>query len=168
MNLLITMVLGGLWHGAAVRFVLWGAWHGVALAIHKVWSIIAPESDIVWSTPYKVRRIVGAIITFHFVAFGWLLFRAESMAVVREMLSQIFGGFDGGEIIEVTEGYSTLFALMALGYVMHFVPSSWSDRVRGVVTRSPLVVQVVMMVVMIWLVMQVKSSDIQPFIYFQF
>ena len=76
LNLIITMVLGGLWHGAAVRFVLWGTLHGVALALHKMWLAIIPWSKANGQDMNPVSRVLGVILTFHIVCLGWLLFRA--------------------------------------------------------------------------------------------
>ena len=85
-NLIITMVLGGLWHGAAVRFVLWGALHGVALALHKMWLAIVPWAKANGKDMNPLSRVLGTILTFHIVCLGWLLFRAEDMQTVHLML----------------------------------------------------------------------------------
>ncbi len=167
-NLLITMVLGGLWHGAAVRFILWGALHGVALALHKVWLSVVPGSQTMGAKMEWGWRILGTILTFHIVCLGWLLFRAESMEIVGSMLSQIFCDFGGEYIGQAFVSYAPFFGLLALGFLLHFAPQSWSVGVSGVITRAPFLVQVAAVVAMIWLVMQVSSSEIQPFIYFQF
>ncbi len=168
LNLLITMVLGGLWHGAAVRFILWGTLHGVALALHKVWLSVVPGSETLGERMKWGWRVLGVVLTFHIVCFGWLMFRAESMEIVGSMLSQIFTDFGGEYIGQAFVSYAPFFGLLALGFLLHFAPEGWSDRVRGVVTRAPFGVQVAAVVAVIWLVMQVQSSEIQPFIYFQF
>ena len=87
------MLLGGLWHGASVRFILWGALHGIALAIHKAVMSAFPSFKKVGSEMSPFRRIVGVLITFHLVCFGWILFRADSMQKVGEMLTQIGTNF---------------------------------------------------------------------------
>ncbi|MFI3282954.1 MAG: MBOAT family O-acyltransferase, partial [Rikenellaceae bacterium] len=104
-NLMITMVLGGLWHGAAVRFILWGALHGVALALHKLWMTVIPSSKSLGSEMNPILRLLGGVFTFHIVCLGWLLFRAESMQCVSLMLTQIFSDFDVTIIPQVIEGY---------------------------------------------------------------
>ncbi len=167
-NLLITMVLGGLWHGAAVRFILWGTLHGVALALHKVWLSLVPGAQTLGSKMQLGWRILGVILTFNIVCFGWLMFRAESMEVVVSMLSQIFGDFGGEYIGQALVSYAPFYGLLALGFLLHFAPYSWSVRVNDTITRAPFGVQIAAVVAMIWLVMQMKSSEIQPFIYFQF
>ncbi len=167
-NLAITMILGGLWHGAALRFVLWGALHGTALAIHKMWLALVPSSKSSGTEMNWISRVVGILLTFNIVCFGWLLFRADSMEVVGVMLHQIFHNFNLPIATQFITGYSLTVALLVLGYMLHFLPSRLNDWACGVLTKGGFVVQVLTMVFMIWLVMQMKSTEIQPFIYFQF
>ena len=167
-NLLLTMLLGGLWHGAAVRFVLWGALHGTALALHKAWMAVIPGTKAMGRDMPAWRRAAGIVLTFNLVCFGWLMFRADSMQTVGLMLYQIFNNFNAAVIPQVLEGYAGVFALAAAGYLMHMAPSSADDRMRRWVSRAPLAVQVLVAAAVVWCVMQMKSSDIHPFIYFQF
>ena len=168
LNLLITMVLGGLWHGAAVRFILWGALHGVALAVHKLWLEVVPGSKALGKDMTPVMRVLGWFLTFNIVCLGWLLFRAEDMQIVHLMLYQIFHSFSPQIIPQVIEGYKVVFGFIVLGYMMHFMPEKIDqDMVRKVGSAS-FWWQVAMIVAVVWCVMQIKSSDIQPFIYFQF
>ncbi len=168
LNLLLTMLLGGLWHGAALRFVVWGALHGVALALHKMWLAVVPGAKILGKDMNPVMRLMGIVFTFHLVCLGWLVFRADSMQSAGLMLHQIFSAFNSELIPQVVAGYSGAFLLIAIGYLLHAVPDRGDHWLRGVITRAPMGLQVGMLVGMIWLVMQIKSSDIQPFIYFQF
>ena len=167
-NLLLTMLLGGLWHGAAVRFILWGALHGAALALHKVWLRVVPGAKAAGAQMHGWSRVLGMLLTFHLVCFGWLMFRAESMQTVGLMLHQIFHNFHAAMIPQVISGYAGVFALIAAGYLLHLLPARVDAATQRLVTYAPLVLQVLMAAAMIWCVMQIKSSDIQPFIYFQF
>ena len=168
LNLLLTMLLGGLWHGAALRFVLWGALHGVALALHKMWISIAPWAKANGKDMNPVSRLLGVLLTFNLVCLGWLLFRAEDMQTVHLMLYQIVHNFNFAIAPQVVTGYSAVFALMALGYAMHFLPEKLDLKLAHKVADAGFWWQVAMIVVVAWCVMQIKSSDIQPFIYFQF
>ena len=167
-NLLITMLLGGLWHGAAVRFVLWGALHGAALALHKLWLKFVPRAKATGAEMSWGWRIAGIFFTFNLVCFGWLMFRAESMQTVSLMLHQIFSNFNLAVAPQVLKGYLSVFLLMGTGYALHMLPASADRTAQRIVAASPTVVQVLLAAGMIWCVMQIKSSDIQPFIYFQF
>ncbi|MCD8033018.1 MAG: MBOAT family protein [Alistipes sp.] len=167
-NLLLTMLLGGLWHGAAVRFILWGGLHGVALALHKLWMAVVPGAKASGAQMHWWSRAAGIFLTFNIVCFGWLMFRAESMQTVTLMLHQIFENFNAAMIPQVVTGYAAVFVLIAAGYLLHLLPGRVDALAQRMVVHAPLVLQVVMAAAMIWCVMQIKSSDIQPFIYFQF
>lgn len=167
-NLLITMLLGGLWHGAALRFIAWGALHGIALALHKLWLGAIPGSKTLGSQMPLWRRLLGIILTFHIVCLGWLMFRVDSMQTASLMLHQIFYNFNLAVAPQVISGYTGVAILIAVGYVLHLIPTSVDNWFKRVVIASPLIIQILMVAMMIWCVMQIKSSDIQPFIYFQF
>ena len=168
MNLMITMLLGGLWHGAAVNFILWGALHGVSLAVHKFIMSRFKSFKKVGAEMGLSRRILGCFLTFHLVCFGWILFRADSMQTVSEMLSQIFTNFHPEMFVQFVSGYKGVVILMVIGYLSHFIPGKFEKRLQLFVTNSPLVVQAALLAVVILLVVQLKSAGVQPFIYFQF
>ncbi len=167
-NLLLTMLLGGLWHGAAVRFILWGGLHGVALALHKLWMAVVPGAKATGEQMHWWSRVAGIVVTFNIVCLGWLMFRAESMQTVSLMLHQIFYNFNAAMIPQVVTGYAAAFVLITVGYILHLLPAAVDAVAQRIVVHAPLVLQIVMAAAMIWCVMQIKSSDIQPFIYFQF
>ena len=167
-NLFITMLLGGLWHGASVRFILWGALHGVALAIHKFIMGRFTSFKQTGEEMGFVRRFIGTVFTFHVVCFGWIFFRADSMQTVKEILTQIVTNFHPEIFAQFITGYSVVSALMVLGYVFHFMPKKADVFVQGIVTRSPLLVQALMLIITIFIVVQFKNAGVQPFIYFQF
>ena len=162
LNLMLTMLLGGLWHGAATRFILWGALHGLALAVERWWKEIFPAKPSLW------RRLVGGIWTFHFVCFCWIFFRAGDMNTAWAMLGQIVYAFNPQILPEFVSGYGAVLFWMALGYALHFTPPAWERTVEKSVTRLPLPAKAMLIVLIATVVMQVKSSDVQPFIYFQF
>lgn len=84
-NLVITMLLGGLWHGAAWTFVIWGAAHGVALAVNHWWRALSQTRG--WTMP----RSFAYALTMLFVIVGWVVFRAENWAAAQRMLGAMFG-----------------------------------------------------------------------------
>ncbi|MDR1879408.1 MAG: MBOAT family protein [Tannerellaceae bacterium] len=167
-NLFITMLLGGLWHGASLRFLFWGAWHGVALGVHKfvMGRFGGFKRQGGEMTPF--RRVLGMFVTFHTVCFGWIFFRAGTMQGAGEMISQIATDFHPEVFLPFVAGYKGVCFLMVLGYAFHLMPKRSELYVRRIVTRSPLLVQAIMLVIIIFIVVQVKSAGVQPFIYFQF
>lgn len=166
-NLVLTMLLGGLWHGASFRFVLWGALHGLALAVHKMFTSgrltfgnIIPNNAI--------TNLISVLITFHFVCFCWIFFRASDMDIVGDMLNQMFFHFRGGVLPSLIAGYPLVMLFMALGFILHFTPTAWETRAQQWVTAQPFALKATLIIAVIMLVIQVKSADIQPFIYFRF
>nr|MBP7472633.1 MBOAT family protein [Prevotella sp.] len=165
-NLIITMLLGGLWHGASLNFVLWGGLHGVALAIHKAIRQALGRAKGDRSKGWK--KVAAIILTFHFVCFCWVFFRNTSFESSWLMFRQIFCDFRLSLLPQLIMGYKAVFALILLGYTIHYIPDSWQTALQQRVIRMPLIVQALLIVTVTYIVIQVKSSDIQPFIYFQF
>ena len=166
LNLFITMLLGGLWHGASWNFIIWGALHGTALAIHKLFRSIRNVPKTYRSS--GIRRVMGVAVTFHFVCFCWIFFRNTTFESSMAMLNQIFTAFHPELLEQLMVGYWEVMALMAVGFLLHWCPDSWQERSTQLVIKTPLPIQALMIVVLVFIIIQVKSSDIQPFIYFQF
>ncbi len=168
-NLIITMLLGGLWHGASFRFILWGGLHGVMLALHKFFMESEFASRIKDNSYYKfISPWAGRILTFHFVCFCWIFFRAPSMEHAGQMINQMLFHFSPQIFIEFISGYWTVLALIVLGYTLHALPHSIDVAAERWTTRLPLAGKAIMLLVVIILSIQTKSASIQPFIYFQF
>ncbi|MEA2441225.1 MAG: alginate O-acetyltransferase complex protein AlgI, partial [Thermoleophilaceae bacterium] len=152
-NLMITMVLGGLWHGAAWTFVLWGAFHGAGLcaehALGQRWERVP-----VW---------LRWFLTFHLIVFGWILFRSQGLDVVGEYLSRLF-----------TWGSPTLWTapvLAAVAIVIGFqlLPPRPLDALRLRLERlSPAVMGAAMAALILIVAATVPSQGVPPFIYFRF
>jgi alginate O-acetyltransferase complex protein AlgI len=160
---LVTLVLAGLWHGASVGFLLWGALHGAALGVHRAWWLLvrrrrAPR----WAT------VAAVLVTFHFVCFGWILFRARDLRDAGTMLAQITGALDLRLAPQVLAGYPVVFALIAAALAIHWLPARLKVRVRDGFVSAPLPAQALCVALAVFTVVQFKTSALQPFIYFQF
>lgn len=166
-NLFITMVIGGLWHGASWLFVLWGAWHGLMLVLHKIYRKLIPAQE---HSGVKARllHIANVIITFHIVAIGWVFFRADSLTVVGEMASQIFTQFHPEVLMQFVTGYPYVSIAVVIGYLLHYTPHNWSLTLQYNLEKSPLVAKAIIFALFIFFVLQVRSSQVVPFIYLQF
>jgi alginate O-acetyltransferase complex protein AlgI len=161
-NLFLTMLLGGLWHGASLTFVAWGALHGAALAVDKLFQkVFRPGNG--WLT-----KLLGWFITFHFVCFCWIFFRAGTFEVALQVIHQITHNLRPDLLAQVVGAFRPVFALVALGYLLHFIPDGLTLRLETALARRSVVEQAVLLTLVVWLVIQVKSAEIQPFIYFQF
>ena len=165
-NLILTMLLGGLWHGASWNFIVWGGLHGAALAVHKYLRSLLKRPKHYHSA--GVRRFFAVVLTFHFVCFCWIFFRNTTFEGSLTMIRQIFTSFHPELSGQLVGGYWKVFMLMAVGYLLHWCPDSWQNACSRGMIRLPLLGQTVVLIALIYLVIQVKSSDIQPFIYFQF
>jgi alginate O-acetyltransferase complex protein AlgI len=163
-NLIITMLLGGLWHGASLRFVIWGGLHGIGLVFNKIWNAVFGER----LKSRRLGRALAVFITFNFVSFCWIFFRAPDMNSVSVMLKQIFGNFSPGSYLEVIPAYSSVFLLMAVGYLIHFLPERVKESYRGLFIRIPLVTQMAVIFLIAVLIIQMRTTDVIPFIYFRF
>jgi alginate O-acetyltransferase complex protein AlgI len=163
-NLLITMLLGGLWHGASLRFIIWGLLHGTGLVINRAWNSVFGDRI----TGGRLGRAVSVFITFQFVSFCWIFFRAPDMDSVGIMLKQIFGNFSPGSYTTVIPAYSSAFTLIAVGYIIHFLPERIKESYRGLFIRIPLAAQLGVVMLVAILLFRMRSTDVMPFIYFRF
>ncbi len=163
-NLMVTMLLGGLWHGAATRFVVWGGLHGTALIAEKIWHHLFRRV----TRRRRIARIAGILLTFNFVSFAWIFFRAESMDQAGVMLGQIFSSFRPGDYGQVIMSYLPVMVLIVSGYIIHFLPVTVKESYRGLFIRMPVVIQFLVALAVALLLHKVGSGVVQPFIYFRF
>jgi D-alanyl-lipoteichoic acid acyltransferase DltB (MBOAT superfamily) len=163
-NLLITMLLGGLWHGASWQFVIWGGLNGIGLIVYKLWRKISPyEAFNNWiSIGFKI------FVTLSFITFTRIWFRGESMESTWQILQQIQSNFSAHLIPEILSNYSKVFIVMAIGYLIHWLPTTTKDWYKNTFIQSPIGLKIAITVLAIIGVYQAMSADLQAFIYFQF
>jgi D-alanyl-lipoteichoic acid acyltransferase DltB (MBOAT superfamily) len=156
-NLIVTMLLGGLWHGASYNFVVWGGLHGAALALNR--AVFGPERR----APTGVRRVVSVVLTFHFVCFAWIFFRAGTFDQARLLLSQL------GELSTFHPNlHAEVLLVLGIGLVTHFLPESWYQRGQATFVRAPSWAQGLGLVAVAFLLSRMSSREAVPFVYFQF
>lgn len=157
-NLILTMLLGGLWHGAAWTFVIWGGIHGFVLAIERSLSRAR------WTAGIALPRWAGILITFHVVTLGWIFFRAASFGDALAYL--------GGMTALSSEGATTVTPLVLLlilfGLTIHALPGDLMRRAAERVRTQPAPVVAMAMVVLMLVVDAMRYEGIAPFIYFRF
>ena len=166
LNLLITMVVGGLWHGASENFVIWGAMNGIALIIYKYWKRISPYEESKW----WITHFWKIFITFNFITFTRIWFRLEEDGLPMIMLDQILYHFDFSWklFVEVLVAYQSVFWVMLIGYIIHWLPGKVKDIWEKAFTNMPMVMQALSVAVIIFLMYQMVSDTLKPFVYFQF
>ncbi len=181
LNLMITMLAGGLWHGASWNFIIWGGLNGIALVFFKTWKKISP-----WEK-HKNKWIVRAwaiFLTFSFITFTRVWFRAGSNNSWSElnathdlqseflsattMLQQIFLKMDWSIAPQVMAGYWNVFVVIFIGLIIHWLPASFKENYRTRFASLPIWCIGLACFVTIIFVYQIMSAGMQPFIYFQF
>lgn len=159
-NLIVTMVLGGLWHGPAWTFVAWGALHGVALAVHHAFR--AARGNPRPSANFWIR-LSSRVLTANYVAFCWIFFRAtsfENAGAVLGRLSSLTVSF-----ANISPALVTVLAVAALG---HFSPRAWYDFSLRQFIRAPFYAQAAAVALLVLAIQYVAMTGAAPFIYTKF
>lgn len=166
-NLFITMLLGGFWHGANWTFIAWGAMHGTALAIHKVWMekarglISRLDKNIVYNA-------LAQLLTFLFVCFCWIFFKASNFQIASDLIHQIATNFSLNVWSEFWGNYHNVVLLMLLGYALHLIPDDFAEKFVQRYQKAPMVAYVAVFMVFLVVYAQFKSSTPVMPIYLQF
>lgn len=175
-NLLITMVLGGLWHGAALHFVVWGAYQGVLLVAHKQWQLMT--APIAWLQKCKntfAYRVAAVVVTFHLACLGWVFFRAETFDLAMQIIRKLafidkLSSLPVGAISIVNTTDPVIFMLLPFVLLLLFggqILCAWLAK-RPAPPAVPVALKAVYVASMICMLL-VFSPDTSPkFIYFQF
>ena len=153
-NLMLTMLIGGLWHGASWNFVIWGGYHGALLSIERaVWG---RKERTGWS------RIPLAVLTFVLVTVGWVFFRAKTFAAASFVLGQMLSTAIGHSLLTSLQWKMAGFALLV----------ALAEEYRGAwtkLTESPAWVRAIAAVVVLFAIELFTATDQTiPFVYFQF
>ncbi|MGE0202057.1 MAG: MBOAT family protein [Hyphomicrobiaceae bacterium] len=163
-NLLVTMLLGGIWHGAAWKFVIWGAMHGGALALERAHFArvgltphAAAERRPIW------RRAIAVLVTFHFVCLAWIFFRAEDL---ERAIALIAGLARWQSPVELVTPF--LAGLIAFGLAIQFTPSSLLQKLDWLYQKLPVWLVGLLAGATLVLIEAVGGDGSAPFIYFQF
>lgn len=159
-NLVLTMTLGGLWHGPTAGFVLWGLIHGLGLAAVRWLQVLRKNAR---PRPEPVFRLMRILITFHFVCFGWIFFRAQNVPAAWDILGRI-GSFSGS-VSNVTPSF---FFILAIAVLAHYVPDHWYKVSMNFYVKTPYYVQATLLAVLAVAIHYVAATGAAPFIYTRF
>lgn len=161
-GLIVTMVVGGLWHGPTWTFVLWGLLHGTGLVVVRAFANWRKRFGFVkrnnaWS------RAIGIFITFQFVCLAWVFFRAETLERAFALLRQLTA-----LQMDTANLAAPVVLIIALGFAAHFLPDrSWQSLQKGFI-RLPALAQACLLFALAIGLYFVASSDVVPFIYSRF
>jgi alginate O-acetyltransferase complex protein AlgI len=162
-NLMITMTLGGLWHGAAWNFVLWGALHGGFLAIGQ-WKRERRERGILVEPPDTVgTHWLQRVTAFHLVCLGWVFFRADSVGTAMTLLGQLFDLRTPVQLVT-----PAVLAAIAIGVGTQYVPPGPADAIKARLSRLRPVPLGIGFAVLLFAITALGPQGVAPFIYFQF
>jgi len=162
-NLMVTMIFGGLWHGSSWNYVIWGTLNGLGLVVYKLWKRISPWENRTWFfiRPWKI------FVTLVFISFTRIFFRAPNMEVAGDMMHQIGTDMNLAIIGQVITAFWGFYLVMVLGYVIHWLPSSFKVWYRHYFIKLPVLLKMLVTIIAVYLCYQ-SLQGAQPFIYFQF
>jgi len=160
-NLMLTMLIGGLWHGAGWTFVAWGAIHGTALVTERWWR---ERPGFVEHRPTRFRRAWHRFVTFQVVCFAWIFFRSDSFADAWDLIVRLFTAW--GEPSPLVTG--GVLAAIAVGIGSQYLPSRFPLRVLAWFSRLPVPAQAVLLGVALLVTHAMGPEGVAPFIYFRF
>jgi D-alanyl-lipoteichoic acid acyltransferase DltB (MBOAT superfamily) len=163
-NLMITMLLGGLWHGASWTFVAWGGLHGAGL----VFDHRRAERRAAQGLPLEPQdargRALHRLATFHFVCLGWVFFRAGSFALALQVLARLFTGwFQASPLVT-----PLVLLAVAVGIGTQYVPRDVPERAQAMFSRLMPPVQGVVAAGALFAITLLGPQGVAPFIYFRF
>ena len=171
-NLILTMALGGLWHGAAGAFILWGVYHGAGLAVER-WRTEVKERRTLteggvenrrWAPSDTVRLWVRRFWVFHFVCLGWVLFNSETLDRTGDVLARLFTGWGtGSELLNPLVALAIVAALAA-----QFFPRAWAEKGSKALAKAPIGLTAVGFSMWIMIVVALGPEGVADYIYFQF
>jgi D-alanyl-lipoteichoic acid acyltransferase DltB (MBOAT superfamily) len=156
-NLMITMLLGGIWHGAKWTFLIWGGLHGLVLSAERVWRDVRPG----WMP--SLPRPIGIFVTFHIVVLGWIFFRAETFVGAIAFIKGI-AAWHGAATMITPLG----LALVLLGLSMHFGPPRLMQGMALRLRFVPAPLLGLMAGAAILIIDAMRFEGVAPFIYYQF
>ena len=162
-NVLLTMLLGGFWHGSSWNFVLWGGLNGAGLVVHKYWKRIRPYNASHW-----LAQVLGVLITFLFITFTRIWFRAPTWDGALEVVGRMTTNMQWNLMDDVVLGFWKPLLVFALGMGIHWIPEAIKAAYRRRFARASVWAQAGISVLAVLFMYQVMTADAQPFIYFQF
>lgn len=193
--LMATMLIGGFWHGADWKFVFWGGMHGIGLVLHKIYltlilefrknnsekNTVSEEIEIkkisflkktILSTSDNllnaIKNSLGWLVTFHFVAFLWVFFRAESFEKAWFSIQKILTATEFNYALPFWETRPLFIVMLFVGLFLHFSSKLSYTNVGNYFATLPFWAKAVCFLIVIQIILQTQSEGVQPFIYFQF
>jgi D-alanyl-lipoteichoic acid acyltransferase DltB (MBOAT superfamily) len=161
-NIMITMGLGGLWHGASVNFVIWGLLHGAALVVERTCE--RASTSLPGFAAGRLAAACAWLVTFHFVCVTWVFFRSPTLEATQAYFATLVWGDTGWG----TSMTPLVAAMLAAGAATQIVPNRWCEDFEIHYDRASLAFKVALPFLLIFLIAIAAPGGVPPFIYFQF
>ena len=159
-NPIVTMLLGGLWHGFGWTFIIWGAMHGVALSLTRAWQDWRKRSG---TKPTVWGRYVAIFLTFNFVCAAWVFFRADSVEDALAVFNRI-----GSMTFAVDHLSLAIVLYLAAAVLLHIAPERWFEQAVGLYARTPFYVQAAAVIIVVLSLQALAGKGAAPFAYSKF
>ena len=163
-NLMITMLLGGLWHGATLNFIVWGGLNGIGIVVYKFWKRISPYEKIK-TLPVHFWKVFN---TFIFISATRVFFRAEDMDQANEVFKKIWNDLHMSQLVPILEHYWREFAMMTIAFIVHWLPTDVKWQYKKIFIKAPVWAKIMIVVLTVMLIFQTMSTELKPPIYFSF
>jgi D-alanyl-lipoteichoic acid acyltransferase DltB (MBOAT superfamily) len=172
-NMLLTMLIGGLWHGASWNFLIWGGLNGLGLLVYKGWKRISPYEK----STHPLVIAWKVFLTFIFISFTRLFFRSgdiknpnDKWELVESLWNRMWmsQGWNWTHLQDVASTFGWIWSIFALGMLVHWLPSNWKEAYKNAWKQMPLRAQIPAMVLAVFVFYQFMNAQVQSFIYFQF
>ena len=160
-NIMITMLLGGLWHGAGWTFVAWGAFHGIGQVIGR-WRVRRAQALGIFERSSRWIVARKQVVTFNLVALGWVFFRADSIGSAFELLGRL--GAAGTTALVTPLVLLTIAGMLGVQYL----PDDPAARLRDSFGRLGPVLQGAALALSLFVITTLGAQGVSPFIYFRF
>ena len=161
---MITMLIAGLWHGASYKFIFWGGMHGLGLVINRIFLSTAKKK---FRKKYMPDWL-GWFITFNFISILWIFFRAGNFGEAIVSIQSIIYNFDINYFMPFINARLLFSIILVISFIFILFPKNYKLNFQNKFIGLPLVVKAITFIIIVQLIIQFQSENVQPFIYFQF
>lgn len=162
-NNLLTMALAGMWHGSTLMFLFWGLIHGLGLVVHKSLKGVLDVVPDKWPV-----RAACWLLTFSYVAAAWVYFRSPDVETCGDIFVRIATDMDAAHILPFVEARPLWVAMVAVSLLLHAMREDAYNRLQTRFVMLPWVAKLILFAAAVQLAVELHTSNVQPFIYYQF
>jgi len=165
-NLMLTMLLGGLWHGANWTFVFWGFLHGLYLVVERLWGKSFGRLMSLLHFPNFLKSAINLTLVYFLTCLAWVFFRSPDFGTAMEVITRI-AGMEGFATVNIMNKFTVMKGVMLISFLLTVELTDLKWKWGGVVLHNP-VFRVVSFAVLLWMISFFGTFGSNAFIYFQF